>query len=114
MAEVAPSIPNAHYIRVYPDNYAASETGSEGEPHFEMDSQDEDLISISTRLDQNQQYMDKQLALPTGHASDWLLEPQAWQTTEGTDVVLIRKPTASHMSHRPTFPQHQWSKLDCL
>ena len=104
-------------IRTYLDNYAASETGSEGEVQFEVGSKeisDEDLISISARLDQNQQYMDEQLALPTGHASAWLLEPQAWQTTEGTDVVLIRKPTASHMSHRPTFPQHQWSKLDCL
>jgi hypothetical protein len=40
----------------------------------------------------------------SGDISAWLLEPQSWTTTEGTPVVLIRKPTASKMSHRLLNP----------
>ncbi|EPZ36494.1 hypothetical protein O9G_005506, partial [Rozella allomycis CSF55] len=80
-------------------DYAPSDTESEGELQSEVDTEDEDQ-SISTRLQQNQQYMDQQLDAP----STWILEPQTWQTTEGTNAVLIRKPTASKMPHRLINP----------
>ncbi len=65
-----------------------------------MDTEDEEQHSIPTRFQQNQQYMDLQISPP----SAWILEPQDWQSTEGTDVVLIRKPTASNLSHRLLNP----------
>ncbi|KAJ8331773.1 hypothetical protein QVD99_002020 [Batrachochytrium dendrobatidis] len=99
MAEITPSA-DAHIIRTYPKDYAQSDTESEGEAQLEVDTEDEEQQSISTRLQQNQQYMDQQIMPP----SAWILEPQAWQTTEGTDVVLIRKPTASNLSHRLLHP----------
>ena len=37
-------------------------------------------------------------------SSAWLLAPQTWKTAEGSDVVLIRKPTASNLSHRLLNP----------
>ncbi|KAJ3012162.1 UNVERIFIED_CONTAM: hypothetical protein HDU68_001345, partial [Siphonaria sp. JEL0065] len=99
MAEITPSLPDAHIIRTNPKDYAASDTESEGEAQLEVDSEDEEQHSISTRLQQNQQYMDQQIIPLSGENSSWILEPQPWQTTEGTDVVLIRKPTASNLSH---------------
>ena len=79
MEEIAPSLPDAHIFRTYLQDYAASDTESEGEAHFEVDTEDEEQYSIATRLVQNQEYMDQQIAPP----SAWVLEPQAWQTTEG-------------------------------
>ena len=104
MAEIAPSLPDAHIIRTYPKDYAASDTESEGEAQFEVDTEDEEQHSISTRLEQNQQYMDEEITPLSGENSAWILEPQHWQTTEGADVVLIRKPTASYLSHRLLNP----------
>ena len=105
MTDIAtPSLPDAHIIRTYPNNYAASDTESEGEAQFEVDTEDEEEHAISTRLRQNQEYMDEQIAPPSGENSAWILEPQTWQTSDGTDVVLIRKPTASNMSHRLLNP----------
>lgn len=69
-----------------------------------MDGEDEDEHSISTRLEQNQLYMDQQITLPSGENSARILEPQTWKTAEGLDVVLIRKPTASNLSHRILNP----------
>jgi hypothetical protein len=99
MAEI-----DSHIIRTYPKDYAQSDTESEGEAQFEVDTEDEEQNSISSRLQQNQQYMDQQITPPSGENSAWILEPQPWQTTEGTDVVLIRKPTASNLSHRLLNP----------
>ena len=65
MAEIPPSLPDAHIIRTYPRDYAASDTGSEGEAQFEVDTEDEEQHSISTRLQQNQQYMDQQIIPPS-------------------------------------------------
>ena len=48
--------------------------------------------------------MDRQITPASGEHSAWLLEPQTWQTTEGIDVVLVRKPTASNLSHRLLNP----------
>jgi hypothetical protein len=104
MAEITPSLPDAHIIRTYKRDYAASDTESEGEAQFEVDTVDEEQHSISTRLEQNQQYMDQQITPPPGETSAWVLEPQSWTTTENTPVVLIRKPTASNMSHRLLNP----------
>ncbi|KAI9339391.1 hypothetical protein BDR26DRAFT_862349 [Obelidium mucronatum] len=104
MSELTPSLPDAHIIRTYPKDYAASDTESEREAQFEVDSEDEAQQSISTRLQQNQQFMDQQIIPPSGENSAWILEPQPWQTSEGTDVVLIRKPTASNLSHRLLNP----------
>ena len=104
MAEITPSLADSHIIRTYSNDYAQSDTESEGEAQFEVDSEDEEQNSISTRLQQNQQYMDQQITPPSGENSAWILEPQAWETAEGSDVVLIRKPTASNMSHRLLNP----------
>ncbi|KAH6592314.1 hypothetical protein BASA61_004637 [Batrachochytrium salamandrivorans] len=76
MAENTPSLADAHIVRTYPNDYAPSDTESEGEAQFEVE----------------------------GETSAWVLEPQTWKTTEGTDVVLIRKPTASNLSHRLLNP----------
>ena len=103
MAEITPSL-GAHIIRTYPTDYAQSDTESEGEAQFEVDTEDEEQHSISTRLRQNQQYMDQQITPPSGENSAWILEPQTWKTAEGSDVVLIRKPTASNLSHRLLNP----------
>jgi hypothetical protein len=48
--------------------------------------------------------MDQQITPPSVENSAWILEPQAWKTAEGSDVVLIRKPTASNLSHRLLNP----------
>jgi hypothetical protein len=104
MAEITPSLADSHIIRTYPKDYAQSDTESEGEAQFEVDAEDEEQNSISTRLQQNQQYMDQQITPPSGENSAWILEPQAWETAEGSDVVLIRKPTASNLSHRLLNP----------
>ena len=101
MAETAPSLSGSLIIRTYPADYAQSDTESEGEAQFEVDTEDEEPHNISTRLQQNQQYMDKQLS---GEYSAWVLERQTWETAEGSSVVLIRKPTASNMSHRLINP----------
>lgn len=101
MTVITASLPDAHIVRTYPRYYAASDTESEGEAQFEVDTEDDEQHSILTRLEQNQQYMDQQIIPPSGA---WILEPQTWKTTEGTDVVLIRKPTASNMSHRLLNP----------
>ncbi|KAH6584277.1 hypothetical protein BASA61_007555 [Batrachochytrium salamandrivorans] len=104
MAENTPSLADAHIVRTYPNDYAPSDTESEGEAQFEVEVEDEEQNSVSTRLEQNQLYMDRQITAPSGETSAWVLEPQTWKTTEGTDVVLIRKPTASNLSHRLLNP----------
>ena len=109
MANITPSLPDAHLVRTYPNDYADSDTESEGEAQFEPEKfepekETEDQSSISLRFQQNQQFMDEQINPPSGETSAWLLEPQSWKTTEGTDVVLIRKPTASDLSHRVLNP----------
>ena len=104
MAEIVPSLADSHIIRTYAKDYAQSDTESEGEAQFEVDSEDEEQNPISTRLQQNQQYMDQQITPPSGENSSWILEPQTWKTAEGSDVVLIRKPTASNLSHRLLNP----------
>ncbi|KAH6596261.1 hypothetical protein BASA50_005305 [Batrachochytrium salamandrivorans] len=104
MAENTPSLADAHIVRTYPNDYAPSDTESEGEAQFEVEVEDEEQNSVSTRLEQNQLYMDRQITTTSGETSAWVLEPQTWKTTEGTDVVLIRKPTASNLSHRLLNP----------
>jgi hypothetical protein len=105
MAEVPPSLPDAHIVRTYPKDYAASDTESEGEAHFEVDTvEEEEQHSISSRLQQNQEYMDQQITPPSEENSAWILEPRSWETSEGTPVVLIRQPAASNMSHRLLNP----------
>ena len=104
MAEITPWLADSHIIRTYPKDYAQSDTESEGEAQFEVDAEDEEQNSISARLQQNQQYMDQQITPPSGENSAWILEAQAWKTAEGSDVVLIRKPTASNLSHRLLNP----------
>jgi hypothetical protein len=91
-------------IRTYKEYHAQSDTESEGEAHFEVDTDIDEQNSISTRLEQNQLYMDRQFAPISGESSAWTLDPQSWKTTEGSDVVLIRKPTASNLSHRLLNP----------
>ena len=97
MSQIAPTLADSHMVRIYPGDYAPSDTESEREVQFEADEQDEDLVSISTRLWQNGQYMDEQI-------SAWMLKRQTWNTTEDDPVILIRKPTASNLSHRLLNP----------
>jgi hypothetical protein len=103
MAEMTHSLAESHIIRTYPNDYAQSDTESEGEARLEVVTENEEDHSISMRLQQNQQYMDQQITPPSGN-STWVLEPQTWSATENSPVVLIRKPTASNMSHRLLNP----------
>ncbi|KAJ3413504.1 hypothetical protein HDV05_007887 [Chytridiales sp. JEL 0842] len=108
-SNISPSVaPTNTIIRTYPQGYAStiSDTESEGEgAPAEVDSDDEEQHSIEARLEQNRQYLDLQVKLPSGsEVSPWILNPQSWKTEDGTDVVLIRKPTASHLSHRLLNP----------
>lgn len=48
--------------------------------------------------------MDQQITPTSGENSAWICEPQTWKTAEGSDVVLIRKPTASNLAHRLLNP----------
>ena len=121
MAETTPTLPDAHIVRTYSECYATTDTESEGEARFEASSGDadrqdisvileEDRQDISVRLEQNQQFMDRQINPTSGESSSWILEPQSWKTTESsevilsTEVILIRKPTASNLSHRLLNP----------
>ena len=104
MAEITPSLGDSHIIRTYPGDYAQSDTESEVEAQFVVDEEDEEEHSISARHEQNKLYMDQQISSSSGVNSAWLLEPQSWKTTEGSDVILIRKPTASNLSHRLLNP----------
>ena len=76
MSEITPSIADSHIFRTYPKDYAPSDTEeSEGEAQFEVDAEDEEdeeQNSISSRLLQNQQYMDQQIK-PSGENSAWIL-----------------------------------------
>ena len=105
MANITPRLPfpGGQVIRYYQKDYAGTDTESEGEAPFETDTEDEEQYSISARLQQNQQYMDRQIS-PESGGSSWILESQPRTTSEGTNVVLIRKPTASNLSHRLLNP----------
>ena len=102
MTKISPSIPGSHIIRTYPKDYADTDTESEGESQIDVDPEDEEQESTSARLQQNQQFMDRQIT--SGETSAWILETQNWKATEVLDVVLIRKPTASNLSHRLLNP----------
>jgi len=39
MAETIPSLPDAHLVRTYPKDYADTDTESEGEAQFEVDTE---------------------------------------------------------------------------
>jgi hypothetical protein len=100
MAEFKSSSTDAHVIRTNPEDYARSDTGSEGKAQYEEQSEDEaQHVSVSTRLEQNEEYMDRQVTSHLGVNFFWVLEPKAWKTTEGSDVVLIRHFTASKLSY---------------
>ena len=62
-----------------------------------MNQREKEQHSISTRFEQNQLNMDQQIASTSGKNSAWLLKPETWKTAEGSDVALIRKPTASNL-----------------
>ena len=104
MAEVKLSLTDTRPVRIYPKDYADTDTESEGEAQFEVDTEDEEQYPITTRLQQNQQYLDNQITPKSGVPSAWLLKPQSWKTTEGKIVELVRKPTASNLSHRLLNP----------
>jgi hypothetical protein len=50
MAEITLSLADSHIIRTYPTDYARSNAESQGEAQFEVDTEDEEQHSISTRL----------------------------------------------------------------
>ncbi len=104
MSEVRPSIAGSRTIRTYPEDYAASDSESEHAAQFENEIEDEETHSVAARLLQNQQYMDQQITSQPGDHSVWVLEPQHWKADDGLDVILVRKPTASNLSHRLLNP----------
>jgi hypothetical protein len=115
MAEIVPVLPNLNLVvRTYPNDYAETNTESEGEAQFQDSAAEED-DDISARLKQNQDYLDLQitsslnqdyldLKITSSLGERWLLETQTWKTSDGTDVVLVRKPTASNLPHRVLNP----------
>ncbi|KAI8894083.1 hypothetical protein BC833DRAFT_518942, partial [Globomyces pollinis-pini] len=82
MAEITPTLPNRQIIRTYPNDYAPSDTESEGEVQFEAAFEEEEEHSVHTRLLQNQQYMDEQITPLSGERTMWVLEPQLRQPIE--------------------------------
>jgi hypothetical protein len=105
MSEIRPSIAGSHTtVRTYPEDYAASDTESEHDAQFENETEDEETHSVAARLLHNQQYMDQQITSQPGARSAWVLEPQNWKADDDSDVILIRKPTASNLSHRLLNP----------
>jgi hypothetical protein len=108
MAEITPSLADSPIIRTYPTNYAQLDTESEGEAQFEVDTEDEEQHSISTRLNQNQQYMDQQIT-PSGRSAAWMLEPQTWKATEDTGVVLIKN--QQHQICHTDFSIHLFTEI---
>jgi hypothetical protein len=107
MSEIRPSIAGSHTtVRTYPGDYAASDTESEHDAQLENETEDEETHSVAARLFQNQQYMDQQITSQQGERSAWVLEPQSLKADNGLDVILIRKPTASNLSHRLLNPHY--------
>lgn len=105
MAEIIqPTSPSAHSVRTYLTDYAGAGTDSEGEAQFALDSEDEELHSVATRLQQNREFLENQITPPQGERTSWILEPQPWLASKDIDVVLVRKPTASNLSHRTLNP----------
>jgi hypothetical protein len=94
--------PNPIIIRTYPIEDTFSDPGSETAQLIEWESEDEDQLPIQDRLTQNQEYMDRQLAL-RGEGK-WNLLPTPDVMPLQPDVMLIVKPTASYMSHRLLNP----------
>ena len=108
MTERSPKV-GSLTIRTYKEDYAMSDSGSENQAQFESeigntDDEEDVEATMDERLELNQQYMDEQISPSSGGISTWLLAPQNKITTEGTQVVLIRKPTASKLSHRLLNP----------
>jgi hypothetical protein len=98
--EHAPTFATPHgltSIRVYPDDYAGTDTESDVEPTLEWEHDEEEEVAVADRLAQNQQFMDN--VLPT-----WVLLPQTWLSGSGTNVLLVRRPTASNMVHHLLHP----------
>jgi hypothetical protein len=97
------SIASELIIQAYANDHNQSKEEFEGEDE-EFQSDDDDLElqeqhSIEARLEQNQSYMDEEIA-----ASDWEFEPHADLGTEGVDTILIKTPLASKLSHRLINP----------
>ena len=104
MSEIKPITPDLKVIRTYDDTYyAETDSEVEQETHFENDLEEENQ-SISTRLRQNQDYFDTQLEQQTGTNSAWTVSRQPWKTADEKDVILIKRPTASCLSHRLLNP----------
>ena len=61
----------AHLVCPYSKDYFKSGTESEGEYQFEMDTENENHITISTRLQQNQHFMNQKVS---SSITAWLLE----------------------------------------
>ena len=104
--ETTPTLSNARIIRTYATDYAGSDTGSgsEVEVEYEDTEDNEEEVSIATRLGQNQRYIDEQIALPVSSLAAWVLKRQTWKATDDTFVELIQKPTASNVLHTALNP----------
>jgi hypothetical protein len=69
MVEIVPTVlPDSRIIRTYTKDYAETDIESEEEAQLEMEKGDEkdvEISSISTRLEQNQLYVDQQITPPS-------------------------------------------------
>jgi hypothetical protein len=100
-------------IRTYSNDYAGSDDESENQSQsaqFDYESEPEDHQSIASRLLQNQKYIDTKTnpLLPL-----WNAEKQTWKTSLEKVVELIRKPTASYITHHALNP-HLYRTLKAL
>ena len=103
MAEVpTPRLPpDSKIIRTYDDDYAAavSDVESEADSVVNEEPADEESLSIAERLADNLAFIKTQV-----DSANWVLEDQKWKTSDGTPVVLVKKPTASNLIHRVLNP----------
>ena len=107
MQEIIPTLPDAHLVRLYRQGRAYTESESEGEGSLASEpEEDRKSGSVEERLGQNQEYMDNLINSQSEERSACILEGQDTKTagTDSIPVVLIRKPTASNMSHRLLNP----------
>ena len=75
-----PRLPDNRLIRTYPTDYATPDTESDNE------------------------LPDGESNLITGKSSAWVLQDQDWMISQDAPAVLVKKPTASELSHRDLNP----------
>jgi hypothetical protein len=108
MAAKEPTLkPDNRKVRTYPKYYADTDTESEGEAQEGVETEEpEEVANLddAQRLRFNRDYMDEQLKIPSTDKNGWSLQTKEWKTANSTNVVLIKKPTASYLNHQLLNP----------